>query len=85
MCFAIHELIHKLAAPGFRQSLGPVLDEGITEFVTQTVCMETKNRWADAYPEERELVGMILQDGVVNVDKLLQAYFSDPNILERVS
>ena len=77
-----HEMLHLNTAAGFRAAVGETVNEGTTEYLALKAVKQAGvaiNAAAEAYPLQRAFVQKLI--GVVGEEALIQAYFTDANIM----
>lgn len=89
MHIAIHELMHKLSAPGIDAALGPVLNEALTEMIARDVCAEQGVALTgEYYSANRRAAQTLLNYYQLNAQNdYCDVYFQNPdrlaNLLQR--
>ena len=80
MHIAIHELIHMIAHPGLASSVGPILNEALTETIARWVCADAGITLGDEYyATERQVLNALLKMySMDSTDACCALYFGDP-------
>lgn len=70
---ALHEAVHKFASPGFLNTFGKFLNEGVTHYFTNLVLLEQGLSGSDAYAEQLKCAKHLVR--LCGQDRVARAYF----------